>query len=91
LRCGRPVTVAGWLPGGLTLAPTGSRLDVLDWWSSLVEVAVPDPRGFESAALAAFGTGELLVAGPPSTLDVWLPAAGPSCATLRLHRVEVGA
>ena len=91
LRAGKSVTGAVWLGAGMALAPTGSRLELLDWWAALGDVEVPDAASFAAAAVAAFGAGELLVAGPPAALDDWLPRAGQACSPLVLRRLAVDA
>ena len=90
LHAGEPVTVAAWLADGLALAPTGSRVELLDWWAALVDVTVPDAVAFPAAAIAVFGTGDLIVAGPSATLDQWLPEVGPACDPLVLGRLGAG-
>lgn len=85
LSLGRPVVASAWQPTGLALAPTGTRMELLDWWSSLTDVELPDPRSFGVTATAVFGSGELLVAGTPDEVGPWLKTANSSCAGLRLR------
>jgi uncharacterized protein (DUF58 family) len=89
MRSGRSVTVAAWLAGGPTVALVGSRLELLDWWSALTQVALPDPRAFARSATAIFGTGELAVAGPLAALDSWFPLARDASVPLTLRRLDV--
>jgi uncharacterized protein (DUF58 family) len=90
LRSGQQVTVAAWLPGGAAVAQVGSRIELLDWWSTLDDVVLPDARHFARAAMATFGKGDLVVAGPTTALDTWFPAARAACAPSSLLRLEVG-
>ena len=89
MRSGRSVTVAAWLTDGPTVALVGSRLELLDWWSALAEVVLPDARHFARTAIAIFGRGDLVVAGPATVLDSWFPSARDACAPLILRRLEV--
>jgi uncharacterized protein (DUF58 family) len=89
LRSGRLVTVAAWLPGGPAVALVGSRLALLDWWSALGDVVLPDARAFARSATATFGRGDLVVAGPAAALDSWFPSARDACAPVNLRRLEV--
>jgi uncharacterized protein (DUF58 family) len=89
MRSGRSVTVAAWLTDGPTVALVGSRLELLDWWSALAEVALPDPKVFARSATAIFGRGQLVVAGPFAALDSWFPSACEASAPLNLRRLDV--
>jgi uncharacterized protein (DUF58 family) len=91
LRSGQQVTVAAWLLDGATTAQVGSRLELLDWWSALSDVVLPDARMFARSAAATFGAGDLVVAGPDAALDLWFAQALAGCAPMVLHRLEVGA
>jgi uncharacterized protein (DUF58 family) len=87
-RSGQHVTVAAWLPGGPAVALVGSRLELLDWWSALDDVVLPDARHFARTAIAVFGRGDLVVAGPATVLDSWFPGARDACSPSRLLRLE---
>jgi uncharacterized protein (DUF58 family) len=86
LRTGQPVTAAAWLPGGAAVARVDSRLELLDWWSALTDVVLPDTRQLGRTIAAVFGSGDVLVAGAAS-LDSWL--AGAQAAGAPLRRLEV--
>jgi hypothetical protein len=90
LRSGQQVTVAAWLPGGAAVALVESRLELLDWWSGLTDVALPDARHFARQAIAVFGRGDLVVAGPATVLDSWFPGARDAFAPADLHRLAAG-
>jgi uncharacterized protein (DUF58 family) len=89
LRRGTTVTAIAWRLDGPVTAPTGSRWELLDWWSGLADTVFPDPAvlGGEGQGLAR---GEWLVAGPVEVLDEWLAPARRAGAGLVLHRI-VGA
>lgn len=89
LRSGERISVAAWTPGGPTVAPTASPLALLDWWSALAEVVLPDPQRFAREAKAIFGRGDAFVAGPSDVLDLWYPAARDACGLLTLRRADV--
>jgi uncharacterized protein (DUF58 family) len=88
LRAGRSVTAVAWRPVGPVRAPTGSRWDMLDWWSGLVDTVFPDPLLVGSGSHGGLGRGEWLVAGPVEVLDEWLAPARRGDAGLVLHRID---
>ena len=90
LRSGQQVTVAAWLPGGPALASTASKLELLDWWSALDDVVLPDARHFGRTSMAVFGRGDLVVAGPTMLMDSWLPGAREACAPANLLLLGAG-
>jgi uncharacterized protein (DUF58 family) len=89
LLLGRPVRVAAWHSSGPVLAPVRSRSELLDWWSSVRDTVLPDPDVFGAAVAGGFGGGELLVAGPPESLEDWFGSALRACPELELRRVQV--
>ena len=88
LQHGSAVTVVAWHVEGPVLGAAGSRWDLLDWWSTVHDTVLPDPREFGRLALTGFGPGDLLVAGPAEADLAWLHAASTSCPGLRLRRLE---
>jgi hypothetical protein len=88
LRRGTTVTAVAWRPDGPVTAPTGSRWELLDWWSGLRDTVFPDPAVVGSAAHGGLARGEWLVAGPVEVLDEWLAPARRAGAGLVLHRIE---
>jgi uncharacterized protein (DUF58 family) len=87
LRSGSTVTAVAWHVDGPVLGAAGSPWDLLDWWSTVHDTVLPDAREFGRTALAGFGPGDLLVAGPPEADPAWLRAASASCPGLRLRRL----
>jgi uncharacterized protein (DUF58 family) len=80
VRAGRAVTAVAWRADGPVRAPTGSRWELLDWWSGLADTVFPDPAFIGAATPGGLDSGAWLVAGPVEVLDQWLaPArhAGP--------------
>jgi hypothetical protein len=88
LRRGSTVTAVAWLLDGPVTAPTGSRWELLDWWSGLAGTVFPDPAVVGSVGPGGLGRGEWLVAGPVEVLDEWLAPARRAGAGLVLHRIE---
>lgn len=86
---GTAVAVVAWHVDGPVLATTGSRWELLDWWSTVHDTVLPDPPEFGRMARAGFGPGDLLVVGPPDTDEGWLSVAAVHCAGLRLLPVPV--
>ncbi len=84
LAHGARVSAVAWHVDGPVLAATGSRWDLLDWWSSVRDTVLPDPARFGGLVAAGFGPGDLLVAGPPDADAAWLSAAAAHCTGLRL-------
>ena len=82
------VTAVAWRLDGPVTAPTGSRWELLDWWSGLAGTVFPDPAVVGSAAHDGLARGEWLVAGPVEVLDSWLSPARRAGAGLVLHRIE---
>jgi uncharacterized protein (DUF58 family) len=91
LRAGRSVTAVAWREDGPVRAPTGSRWELLDWWSGLADTVFPDPAIVGSAALGGLDSGEWLVAGPVEVLDEWLSQARRAAHGLVLHRIGAAA
>jgi uncharacterized protein (DUF58 family) len=75
LRAGRAVTAVAWRADGPVRAPTGSRWELLDWWSGLADTVFPDPAFIGAATHGGLDSGEWLVAGPVEVLDQWLAPA----------------
>ena len=46
LAHGARVSAVAWHVDGPVLAATGSRWDLLDWWSSVRDTVLPDPARF---------------------------------------------
>ena len=87
LRRGTTVTAVAWRLDGPVTAPTGTRWELLDWWSGLDGTVFPDPAVVSSAAHGGLAGGEWLVAGPVEVLDEWLAPARRAGAGLVLHRI----
>ena len=87
LRRGTTVTAVAWRLDGPVTAPTGSRWELLDWWSGLAGTVFPDPAVLGSVARGGLARGEWLVAGPVEVLDEWLAPARRAGAGLVLHRI----
>jgi uncharacterized protein (DUF58 family) len=87
LRRGATVTAVAWRLEGPVTAPTGSRWELLDWWSGLADTVFPDPARIASATHGGLAPGEWLVAGPVEVLDEWLAPARRAGARLVLHRM----
>jgi uncharacterized protein (DUF58 family) len=88
LRAGGSVTVVAWQADGPVRAPTGSRWELLDWWSGLADTVFPDPTLVGPGTHGALDSGEWLVAGPVEVLDQWLAPARRAGAGLVLHRID---
>ena len=88
LRSGRRVTVAAWTPQGLEVAPTGSPVELLDWWAGLTTVLHAGPDALTASAVErALGPGAVVVAGPPeSGVPTQLHGAGALPLVSRRHR-----
>ncbi|HVC72802.1 MAG TPA: DUF58 domain-containing protein [Mycobacteriales bacterium] len=88
LRRGTTVTAVAWRVDGPVTAPTGSRWELLDWWSGLGGTMFPDPAVVGSAAHGGLARGEWLVAGPVEVLDEWLAPARRAGSGLVLDRLQ---
>ncbi len=91
LRAGRSVTAVAWRADGPVRAPTGSRWELLDWWSGLADTVFPDPAFIGAATHGGLDRGEWLVAGPAEVLDQWLSLARRAGHGLVLHRIGAAA
>jgi uncharacterized protein (DUF58 family) len=91
LRAGRSVTAVAWRADGPVRAPTGSRWELLDWWSGLADTVFPDPAVAGSGSTGGLDGGEWLVAGPVEVLDEWLALARWAGHGLVLHRIGAAA
>lgn len=89
LRAGQTLTVVAWHVTGPVLGASGSPRELMDWWSTVHDTVLPDPAEFAATALAGFGSGNLLVVGPPEMDGDWIGRAARDCAGLTLHRLVV--
>ena len=84
LARGAVVQVVAWHVSGPVLADASTRPGLLDWWSAVHDVPLPEPRTFGATLLAGLGQGEVLVAAPAGTSGEWLPVAQQACPGLVL-------
>jgi uncharacterized protein (DUF58 family) len=91
LRAGRTVTAVAWRADGPVRAPTGTRWELLDWWSGLADTVFPDPAIVGAGTHGGLEIGEWLVAGPVEVLDEWLAIARRAGNGLVLHRIGTAA
>jgi uncharacterized protein (DUF58 family) len=89
MRAGHDVAVVAWHVDGPVLADATTRLGLLDWWSQVRDLVLPDPVELGSTLVAGFGAGsEVVLAGSHEIDNGWLDAARQAAPRLLLRRAE---